>query len=102
MIGVPSVSRFPPCDLEFNADSNQGAFVAAPIGGLLWGFGAFALRVSVQWILAKVRGHHFDAFDRSPPPEPSFFTGGRERSSGEEDGEPVADAKAPSVRGKFL
>ncbi|KAJ3535563.1 hypothetical protein NM208_g7082 [Fusarium decemcellulare] len=40
-----------------------GAFVAAPVGGLLWGLGAFALRLSVQWVLAKVRGHRFDALD---------------------------------------
>ncbi|KAL8697241.1 MAG: hypothetical protein Q9201_007224 [Fulgogasparrea decipioides] len=79
-----------------------GAFVAAPIGGLLWGFGAFALRVSIQWLLAKSRGHRFAAFDRPPPPDPSFFTGSRERSSGEEDREPVADIKASPLKGKFL
>ncbi|KAI4157411.1 MAG: hypothetical protein L6R39_000693 [Caloplaca ligustica] len=79
-----------------------GAFVAAPVGGLLWGFGAFALRVGVQWVLAKVRGHHFDAFDRPPAPEPGFFRGPSEGGSDEEDREPAADAKASSIRGKFL
>ncbi|KAF4984442.1 hypothetical protein FZEAL_405 [Fusarium zealandicum] len=41
-----------------------GAFVAAPFGGLLWGCGALALRLSLQWVFAKVRGHRFDALDR--------------------------------------
>ncbi|KAH7176279.1 hypothetical protein EDB81DRAFT_34311 [Dactylonectria macrodidyma] len=40
-----------------------GAFVAAPVGGLLWGFGALALRLSIQWVMAKVRGHRFTALD---------------------------------------
>ncbi|KAI9674986.1 MAG: hypothetical protein M1817_001392 [Caeruleum heppii] len=44
-----------------------GAFVAAPIGGLLWALGAFALRVSVQYILARVQHRRFDAFDRPIP-----------------------------------
>lgn len=41
-----------------------GAFVAAPVGGLLWGFGALALRLSVQWVQAKRKGVRFDALDR--------------------------------------
>ncbi|KAI0886086.1 uncharacterized protein GGS22DRAFT_159857 [Annulohypoxylon maeteangense] len=41
-----------------------GAFVAAPVGGLLWGFGALALRLAVQLIQSKVRGTPFDALDR--------------------------------------
>jgi Na+/proline symporter len=41
-----------------------GAFVAAPIGGLLWGFGASAVRLTYQFIDAKVKGHRFDALDR--------------------------------------
>lgn len=41
-----------------------GAFVAAPVGGFLWGFGALALRLSVQFIMAKVQGRRFDALDR--------------------------------------
>ncbi|KAL8779566.1 MAG: hypothetical protein Q9213_006871 [Squamulea squamosa] len=82
--------------------SAVGAFVAAPIGGLLWGFGAFAVRVGVQWILAKARGHRFDAFDRPPPADPSLFTGPRERSSDEDDHETVPVVKASSLKGKFL
>lgn len=41
-----------------------GAFVAAPVGGLIFGFLALALRLSVQWIAAKASGHRFDALDR--------------------------------------
>jgi len=41
-----------------------GAFVAAPVGGLLWGFGAMLGRLAFQFINAKVRGHRFDALDR--------------------------------------
>ncbi|KAL8942422.1 MAG: hypothetical protein Q9216_001686 [Gyalolechia sp. 2 TL-2023] len=79
-----------------------GAFVAAPIGGLLWGFGAFGLRVGIQWMLARVRGQHFDAFDRPTPPHRSLAVGPVERPSSEEDGEPVADAKASSLKGRFF
>ncbi|TVY49432.1 hypothetical protein LOCC1_G001059, partial [Lachnellula occidentalis] len=41
-----------------------GAFVAAPIGGLLWGFGALCVRLTFQFVAAKVKGHRFDALDR--------------------------------------
>ena len=41
-----------------------GAFVAAPVGGLLWAAAAFAIRVGGFWLLAKVKGHRFDALDR--------------------------------------
>lgn len=49
------------------ANEISGAFVAAPVGGLLWAFGACALRISFLWIMAKVGGHRFDAFDRPVP-----------------------------------
>jgi Na+/proline symporter len=41
-----------------------GAFVAAPVGGLLWGFGALVLRLSFQFVFAKITGRRFDALDR--------------------------------------
>lgn len=41
-----------------------GSFVAAPFGGLLWGFGALLLRLSFQYVMAKKRGLRFDALDR--------------------------------------
>ncbi|KAF4119838.1 hypothetical protein GMORB2_3526, partial [Geosmithia morbida] len=52
-----------------------GAFVAAPVGGLVWGFGALALRLTYQYVMARVKGHRFDALDRpaadddAPAPE---------------------------------
>ncbi|OAQ68365.2 urea transport protein [Pochonia chlamydosporia 170] len=50
--------------LYANDWSAFGAFVAAPFGGLLWGFGALALRLSFQYIKAKIRHERFDALDR--------------------------------------
>ncbi|KAL2198764.1 hypothetical protein P885DRAFT_67914 [Corynascus similis CBS 632.67] len=41
-----------------------GAFVAAPIGGLLWGFGALGLRLGIQYVRARLKGERFDALDR--------------------------------------
>ncbi|CZR64112.1 uncharacterized protein PAC_14009 [Phialocephala subalpina] len=41
-----------------------GAFVAAPFGGLLWGFGALGVRLTYQFFDAKVKGKRFDALDR--------------------------------------
>jgi hypothetical protein len=41
-----------------------GAFVAAPVGGVLWGFGALAIRLLYQFSLAKYKGTRFDALDR--------------------------------------
>ncbi|KAK4133396.1 hypothetical protein BT67DRAFT_382913 [Trichocladium antarcticum] len=41
-----------------------GAFVAAPVGGILWGFGALGLRLGIQYIRAKAKGQRFDALDR--------------------------------------
>jgi len=41
-----------------------GAFVAAPFGGLIWGFGALALRLSYQYLEAKHKGTRFDALDK--------------------------------------
>ena len=48
--------------------------MAAPVGGLLWALGAFALRIGYQYISARVKGHHFDAFDRPPRATPSIHT----------------------------
>jgi Na+/proline symporter len=49
-----------------------GVFVAAPVGGLLFALVAFLGRISVQWILAKSRGHRFTAFDRAAAPRAAF------------------------------
>ncbi|KAJ4312765.1 hypothetical protein N0V94_007274 [Neodidymelliopsis sp. IMI 364377] len=60
--------------LYANDWSAFGAFVAAPFGGLLWAFGACAVRISSLWVWAKVKGHRFDALDR-PVPRPLTHPG---------------------------
>ncbi|KAL6880913.1 hypothetical protein J3F83DRAFT_720280 [Trichoderma novae-zelandiae] len=67
-----------------------GAFVAAPVGGIVWGFIALALRLSVQFTLAKMRGERFDALDR-PLAE-----------TGEEDDAQLVTEISTSVPGKFF
>ena len=41
-----------------------GAFVAAPLGGLIWGFAALTLRLSLQLMMAKCSGQPFTSLDR--------------------------------------
>lgn len=77
----------------------SGAFVAAPVGGLLWGFGAFALRISYLWVSAKVKGHRFDALDRPQPLTPSSHAGGH---STEGDEEHEATYTVEPQKGKFF
>ncbi|RBR20158.1 hypothetical protein FVER53590_02483 [Fusarium verticillioides] len=68
-----------------------GAFVAAPVGSILWGCGALALRLSYQYMSAKIRGHRFDALDRPVDPR---------RSSTEED--VPTENLVSSTPGKFF
>ncbi|MCJ1473430.1 hypothetical protein MMC13_002081 [Lambiella insularis] len=80
-----------------------GAFVAAPIGGLLWGFGALALRLLYQWTMAKMKGHRFNAFDRPPPPEPTFFTGGHAEVQEQDPNRELVDTQGTTnIKGKFF
>ena len=82
-----------------------GAFVAAPIGGLLWGGGAFALCVGFQWIQAKWTGDRFDAFDRPLPPQPPPYDVGGAIAFGEEPEEPeerAAPTNNNAQKGKFF
>ncbi|KAK3365424.1 hypothetical protein B0H63DRAFT_540116, partial [Podospora didyma] len=75
-----------------------GAFVAAPVGGVLWGFAALALRLSVQWVLAKRAGRRFDALDR-----PVYLAEDRTVSGDEIDAASASDAPGLSkTTGKFL
>lgn len=67
-----------------------GAFVAAPVGGILWGVGALILRLSVQFVMAKVQGRRFDALDRP-----------LERSESRETDEP-AENLVSATTGKFF
>jgi len=71
-----------------------GAFVAAPIGGLLWGFGALALRLAVQWTIAKVKHQRFDALDRPLPLAASAYSGTASETEVEQE--------APVSMGKFF
>ena len=77
-----------------------GAFVAAPVGGLLWGFGAFALRIAFQWVMARVRGERFDAFDRPVGPPPDELAAGHEDYS-DDVHEVVAEHESPPVKGDW-
>ncbi|KAL1959609.1 hypothetical protein VTO42DRAFT_1644 [Malbranchea cinnamomea] len=45
-----------------------GAFVAAPVGGLVAALIALGLRLAYLLSVSKVRGHRFAAFDRPAPP----------------------------------
>ncbi|KAL1613262.1 hypothetical protein SLS60_001494 [Paraconiothyrium brasiliense] len=60
--------------LYANDWSAFGAFVAAPFGGLLWGFGACGLRLATLYIVARVKGHRFDALDRPIPRRPGVIS----------------------------
>ena len=84
-----------------------GAFVAAPVGGLLWGGGAFALRVGLQWIQAKRKGHKFDAFDRPPITQSPPYTSGAVSSDEEHEGpqepeEHIAPISMSPQKGNFF
>lgn len=84
-----------------------GAFVAAPVGGLLWGLAAFGLRIAIQWTIAKRKGTRFDAFDKPPAPTAAFYTGQVRPGLGhgerdvyvDDDGVERSEVK---VRGKFF
>lgn len=41
-----------------------GAFVAAPVGGMLFGIAAMLVRFAALWIYAKATGTRFDALDK--------------------------------------
>lgn len=55
-----------------------GAFVAAPVGGLLWAGACWCLRVGGTWIVARVKGERFAALDR-----PRTSVSATESASGE-------------------
>lgn len=49
-----------------------GAFVAAPVGGLLFAIAGCASRLGFEWAMAKVRGTRFTALDRDEAPAAAF------------------------------
>ena len=72
------------------------------MGGLLWAFGAFALRIACQFVLAKVKGIRFDALDRPLRLQaPMFVPPQTLDDDGDEDHVPVTNGEAP-VKGRFF
>jgi hypothetical protein len=61
---------------------------------LLWGFGALALRLAVQWTIAKVKHQRFDALDRPPPLAASAYSVTASETEVEQE--------APVSMGKFF
>ncbi|KKY28970.1 putative urea transporter [Diplodia seriata] len=47
-----------------------GAFVAAPVGGLLWAAACWCVRIGALWLRARVKGERFTALDRPLPVAP--------------------------------
>jgi hypothetical protein len=74
-----------------------GAFVAAPVGGLLWAFGACGLRIAFLFVMAKIRGHRFTALDR---PVPRHVT--RPGVFDEHENEAVLEHNTVDTKGKFF
>lgn len=58
------------------------------------------MRVSFQWIMAKVGGRRFDSFDR-PAALPSSSLDAPEADSDEDHG-PVGSVEVPPAKGKFF
>ena len=75
--------------------------MAAPLGGLLWGLAAFAIRLSTQFVLAKFQGHRFAALDRlaGPPADPAFHVG---QASADGDAVPVNGGYYGDQKTKFF
>lgn len=85
-----------------DTDLLLGAFVAAPFGGLLWGFGACGLRLATLYIVSRVRGHRFDALDK-PIPVPASRTHDSGDTSEDREVDRVLDRPDDKViYGKFF
>lgn len=80
-----------------------GAFVAAPVGGILWGIGAFIVRVSAYKLYSVITKTPFSALDR-----PNYLTRPRMVNGNEyaDEDEVVADTTEGIVinhhKGKFF
>ena len=79
-----------------------GAFVAAPVGGLLWGFGALVLRLSWQWSFAKYKGERFEALDRPAYLDRQVEGQGEYADSEEIHEDPQAGIVVVDHKGKFF
>ena len=69
----------------------------------MWGGGAFALRVGLQWVQAKRKGHRFNAFDRPSPVQPpaSISDAGSSDEEAQESREHVAPISVSPQRAKL-
>jgi hypothetical protein len=97
MIGALLVSLFIQTHQISNANLYAGAFVAAPFGGLLWAFGACALRIGFLFVLAKIKGHRFDALDRPVPRHAA-----RPGAFDEQESDAVLEHRTVEHSGKFF
>jgi hypothetical protein len=87
-----------------------GAFVAAPVGGLLWAVAACGCRLGVQWVQAKRRGVRFEGFDRPvAPPSADFYTGNVQATSADNERDGLNNGEGEAVvrsqvetKGKFF
>lgn len=80
-----------------------GAFVAAPVGGILFAIAAFVGRIGVLWTMAKVGGYRFTALDRQSAPDAAFDATDRhlvEDSSS--DRRVGVERSVVNVKGKFF
>lgn len=69
-----------------------GAFVAAPVGGFVWGFGTLALRLVIEYVISKVRGTRFTALDKPD----WYYEDNRLLAMGAEN-QPVGDDLEPAL-----
>lgn len=82
-----------------------GAFVAAPVGGLLFSIAAFLGRISVLWIMAKVGGYRFTALDRPSAPDAAFEPAERhsvDRADSSSERPVGVERTVVDVKGKFF
>lgn len=57
-----------------------GTFIAAPIGSILWTFGAFGLRTLYTYILSKFGNRQFDIFEKKFNLDPSAIAGNQQNT----------------------
>ncbi|KAL3420181.1 hypothetical protein PVAG01_08680 [Phlyctema vagabunda] len=79
-----------------------GAFVAAPVGGLLWGFGALCLRLAYRVVEARVKGRRFDALDRPDYLDHRVAGAPEYATSDEVNNDSHADVVVVNHKGKFF
>ncbi|KAI9848514.1 MAG: hypothetical protein M1837_007183 [Sclerophora amabilis] len=80
-----------------------GAFLAAPLGGLVFGFLGMGSRLALLFAQSKIQHRHFDALDRPPRParvsQHSSTRGGPEE---DDDNSPSNVERGKVVAGKFF